>query len=75
MMRLLFGGVIDCRDAWQPLRGAAKSAVNRLSEYGWGKMGYGWADWSDMYVLGRLRRHCHRLLPKTYMHMHPAHAP
>eukprot|EP00964_Phaeocystis_antarctica_P068647 scaffold41600_cov82-Phaeocystis_antarctica.AAC.4 len=32
MVRLLFGSVVDCLDAWQLLRSAAKSAVNRLSE-------------------------------------------
>ena len=33
MLRLLFGGVVDCRDAWhQLLRSAARSVVNTGSK-------------------------------------------
>ena len=41
MLRLLIGGVDDCRDAWhQLLRSAARSVVNTSAKDG---MGYEWA--------------------------------
>ena len=41
ILRLLFGGVDDCRDAWhQLLRSAARSVVNTSAKDG---MGYEWA--------------------------------